>query len=182
MEATAMSEQSQFPLTPTELMKRVATKGDLATVLLAAPIGFVGDILLSLTGIISPGACAVVTASTALGLKNAVHAALSSKASAPEPRVHELADANQLRRSKKLVYALRQELEKAEVKELEPLYEYEQRLTKEINLFEDDLSTESTLEMATSEALEFYRGELGLADGREKVGRLNRSRRLNVQS
>ena len=61
------------------VLSKVTTKGDLATVLIAMPVGFTADVLLSLGGVISPGTCAFLLASAALGAKKTVEAGIEER-------------------------------------------------------------------------------------------------------
>ncbi|SIO50014.1 hypothetical protein SAMN05443247_06607 [Bradyrhizobium erythrophlei] len=58
---------------------KFTTRGDLATVLIAAPVGFAADIVLTLGGVISPGTFSLLTASAALGAKNAIQAGIEKR-------------------------------------------------------------------------------------------------------
>jgi hypothetical protein len=61
-----------FPATWRQILGPAPTRGDYATVLIAAPVGLVVDGLLTIHGIPSPGVASLTTASVALGVKRAV--------------------------------------------------------------------------------------------------------------
>ena len=74
---SSVSEESGFGADSkgwNALVRKITTPGDLATVLIAAPVGFVADVALSLTGLISPGVVGLLAASTALGAKKGIEA------------------------------------------------------------------------------------------------------------
>jgi hypothetical protein len=127
-----------------QILSKVSTKGDLATVLLAGTAGFVGDVALSLAGVISPGTCAVLAASAALGAKNGVQAGLDG------------------RRARRTAIASREEqLRKTHIA-IETLYEAglngeALRLRKEVDLFMKGLSDETELASVTKRCLDEYR-------------------------
>jgi hypothetical protein len=163
--------QGQFVINPTELWKRVVTKGDLATVLIAGPIGFVGDIALSLTGLVSPGTCALLAASGALGIKNGIQAARSnglSKSSAkeigtssagaqPPPLIEKARTMQNNLDALKASAASGPNAEATKSLDREIFV-----LGAELNLFEKGVSTEIALDAAIQRALNFYRQRIGL--------------------
>ncbi|MEU4338939.1 hypothetical protein AB0F59_30535 [Micromonospora lupini] len=57
-----------------DVLDRVSSPGDMATVLLAGTAGFLVDAALNLVGFLSPGAAGIAAASAALGLKKALEA------------------------------------------------------------------------------------------------------------
>jgi hypothetical protein len=83
--AAEPESRGQFPMSAADLWKRVATRGDLATVLVALPIGFIGDLLLLGAGVVSPGVGALLTASVALGIKNGIQSSFSPRAATTGP-------------------------------------------------------------------------------------------------
>jgi hypothetical protein len=180
-----------YPMSFNELSKRIATRGDLATVLIAAPIGFVGDIALGLAGIVSPGACAVLTASTALGIKNGVQAMLPSKPAAVDHAAFQmgkqavdqsqsiLGRANALARS---IASLRADELPYDLSD--EATEHLRRLESEIELFQQGITDENTFARAVNSALKFYRREKHLDDGEgstdEAPTKVRRSRRITL--
>lgn len=160
-----------------ELWKRVATRGDLATVLIAGPVGFVGDIALSLTGFVSPGTCAVLTASTALGVKNALQSRLVAVKADQEnrsgnemlPISSSYSDAR--RRAHRLYEKLVNNSKRMDGKN-ETLASEAAKLEVEIGLHEDGLSDDQTLSAAIERGLEVYRSAMtkGTTRGPVKSG------------
>ncbi|MGX1151428.1 hypothetical protein [Bradyrhizobium ottawaense] len=76
-------EQNAFPFSLKDLTSKIATKGDLATVLIAAPVGYGLDLALSLTGIISPGTFGLLAASSALGTKQLIQSGIERRRNVP---------------------------------------------------------------------------------------------------
>lgn len=176
---------SAFEIIPAELRKQIATDGDLATVLIAGPIGFVGDIGLSLTGLVSPGTCAVLTASTALGLKRWFQAAKRSlsrpdedisMAGAPDKK-----SGRELReKTERLLRRSWDDWHNNTSEEGEPPAELA-TLRAEMELFDDGLSDVSDLKSAFDKALIYYRSTKGLAQGdKPTTNKLRTPRAINV--
>lgn len=154
----------QLPFSFGDISKRIATRGDLATVLLAAPIGFVGDVALSMTGVISPGACALLTASTALGIKSGIEASLSRgrRAEAEPPPAGPATPRQELIGRAEALLIRMNEMTSVSFGEdrhadWEAAQEQVRRLNEELDLFRRGVTDDQTLAEAVAKALKFFR-------------------------
>jgi hypothetical protein len=137
-------EENALPLTWKDLKEKIATRGDLATVLIAAPVGYGVDLLLSLTGVISPGTFGFLAACGALGAKQAVQSSAERKRAIlalPPPRpisVREKAE-----NAIKLLNSNGHDAESKKVK-------------RALELFENSLLTEIGLQQCIDDAVQTY--------------------------
>ena len=92
-----------------QILNKVSTPGDLATVLIAGTAGYIVDAGLNAVGFLEPGLVGAFSASGALGLKKSVEAARNKKKAMRE----------QLKRAKRLTVLLAEEQMSELVKALE---------------------------------------------------------------
>jgi hypothetical protein len=130
-----------------ELLSRISTKGDLATVLLCGTAGFVGDVALSLTGLFSPGVVAGLAASAGLGVKSGVDGFL-------EHRQNRNDSSQGIEKAGKVITLLMGA----------GFAEDANRLERELTLARNGLSDLNTLSRVTEECLEHWRkaGSVGM--------------------
>jgi hypothetical protein len=129
-----------------EILSKVSTKGDVATVLLAGTVGFIGDVALSLTGVISPGTCAALAAAAGVGAKQGIQAGIEGRRSG---RLAKAAAHDAVEKAQKAAGVLDREGLDVEAR----------RLNRELLLFNEGLSDETQLAATTKQCLDALRNQ-----------------------
>lgn len=159
--ADATAANQAFTLSSSNLAKAVQdlvrarregliSDGDLATILIAMPVGAAADVALHLTGIFSPGWCALGAASGMLGLKRWIHAEKRRRdgkgaLALPAPEARPGPDEQLVRASEALLARLKAAIESNPAAARE-----QKRLAEEIALAKDPLLFDAAALMAAN--------------------------------
>jgi hypothetical protein len=127
-----------------DLLEKVSTRGDLATVLIAGTAGYLLDAGLNLIGFLEPGIVGVLSASGALGVKKAIEAGWERH---PSEKYEQKALAQQKVRAARLMDLL----------EREGRNDLATKLRREINLIETGVITPEISSAAIDEVIQEYR-------------------------